>query len=125
MTNQNDFKNQFKNQFKDINFTSSKVKFCEVNGKQVETLKYRAILYNNIIPEIEPEVAIETTNLKMDTNKYIKRQYKGYDWCDYLNCSIRGISGTETLYEIMHLVKVHNISISMIIESNNGCDFII
>ena len=121
MTIQNDFKQEFK----DINFTSSKVKLCEVNGKQVETLKYRAILYNNIFQEIDPVVIIDTTNLKMDANKYFKHQHKGYDWCDYLNCSIRGISGTETLYEIMHLVKLHNISISMIIELNNGCDFII
>jgi hypothetical protein len=119
------FQIDFKKMHKHINFTNSKVVLCEVNGKSVETLKYKSILYNNVIPEIDPDKVKETTNLKTTTDKYDQYRYKGYNWYDYLNCSVRGISGPETLYEIMHLANLHNVQISMIIELKNGIDFII
>jgi hypothetical protein len=119
------FKNEFKQKFKDIDFTCSKIVICEVNGKSVETRKYRSILYNNVIPEIDSNKVKETTNLKTIADKYNIYQYKGYEWCDHLNCSIRGISGPETLYEIIHLANLHNVPIFMIIKLKDGSEFII
>jgi hypothetical protein len=99
-----------------LTLNKSKILSCIVKNKEEiisNKFKYRAIL-NDIWKSMPIQKIIQTTTFNMKlTNENGK---KGYIWCPKLNISIQNKDATNTMKEILNMIKKNKYSIKISIK---------
>ena len=98
----------------------STIEECLIKQKEeiISTKKsYRGVLID-ILKSMPAQQILQTSkfNFKL-TNE---NGEKGYNWCNDINMSFQDKEALETLKEILHMIKVNNLTINLCIKLETG-----